>query len=137
MQDTTTDATDEAAVEQLEQLLVQYDEQGQLFGTSGAGAYFLAKFLDEHGVTVPGVVERVQGRVDNLLATADRFDHPGGSRRLARRMRDKASGMETVLRMLGHRADVTETDAPRDLITPLMLPLLQEQLRRAAGDDPS
>ena len=45
-------------------------------------------------------VERVRERIDNLLSMADRFDHPGGSRRLAQRARDKAAGMETALRLL-------------------------------------
>lgn len=44
--------------------------------------------------------EIVRQRIDNLLTVADRFDHPGGSRRLAQRARDKASGMETALRLL-------------------------------------
>lgn len=52
-------------------------------------------------------VQRVQERIDNLLSVADRFDHPGGSRRLAQRARDKAAGMETALRLLG----VTENSA--------------------------
>lgn len=46
-------------------------------------------------------VALVQERIDNLLSVADRFDHPGGSRRLAQRARDKADGMETALRLLG------------------------------------
>lgn len=46
-------------------------------------------------------VERVEARIDNLRNVADRFDHPGGSRRLAQRARDKADGMETALRLLG------------------------------------
>jgi hypothetical protein len=53
---------------------------------------------DERASTA--AVERVQARIDNLLTTADRFDHPGGSRALARRARDKAAGMETALRLL-------------------------------------
>lgn len=35
----------EPLTEWLEDVLVEYDEQGQLFGTSGAGAYFLARHL--------------------------------------------------------------------------------------------
>lgn len=46
-------------------------------------------------------VARVEGRIDNLRNVADRFDHSGGSRRLAQRARDKADGMETALRLLG------------------------------------
>ena len=38
--------------DRLESLLVQYDERGDLFGTSGAGAFFLAEFLIRHGVTL-------------------------------------------------------------------------------------
>lgn len=38
--------------ERLENLLVTYDERGDLFGTSGAGAFFLAEFLIRHGVTL-------------------------------------------------------------------------------------
>lgn len=44
--------------------------------------------------------EQVQDRIDNLLTVADRFDHQGGSRALARRARDKAAGMETALRIM-------------------------------------
>lgn len=48
----------------------------------------------------PNPILRVQDRIDNLHTVADRFDHPGGSRALARRARDKAAGMETALRLL-------------------------------------
>lgn len=47
-----------------------------------------------------GPSERVQARIDNLHTIADRFDHPGGSRALARRARDKADGMQTALWIL-------------------------------------
>jgi hypothetical protein len=42
---------DEATVDALENALVEYDERGELFGTSGAGAYFLASFLVKRGWT--------------------------------------------------------------------------------------
>lgn len=54
----------------------------------------------DHRPASLAAIERVQTRIDNLLTTADRFDHPGGSRALARRARDKAAGMETALRLL-------------------------------------
>lgn len=43
----------EYLLERLEDDLVKYDEQGRLFGTSGAGAQFLAAFLVDHGWAVP------------------------------------------------------------------------------------
>lgn len=46
-------------------------------------------------------VRLVEERIDNLRNVADRFDHQGGSRRLAQRARDKADGMETALRLVG------------------------------------
>lgn len=59
------------------------------------------------GVVVPvaGPIKRVQERIDNLLTVAERFDHPGGSKHLARRARDKAAGMETALRLLEPACD--------------------------------
>lgn len=35
----------EFLTEELEELLVSYDESGHLFGLSGAGAYFLAEHI--------------------------------------------------------------------------------------------
>lgn len=43
--DAATLTDNEALTERLEQALVAYDEDGRVFGTSGAGAYFLAKHL--------------------------------------------------------------------------------------------
>ncbi len=37
-------------IDTIEDALVTYDEQCQLFGTSGAGAYFLAKHLVDQGI---------------------------------------------------------------------------------------
>lgn len=51
-------------------------------------------------MSAPAAVEKVQARIDDLRNVADRFDHSGGSRRLAQRARDKANGMETALRLL-------------------------------------
>lgn len=54
--------------------------------------------------------EKVQARIDELHNVADRFDHSGGSRRLAQRARDKAAGMETALRLLDGFAGPTPGD---------------------------
>lgn len=40
----------EVMIDRLMDLLVEYDEKAELFGTSGAGAYFLAEFLVGKGV---------------------------------------------------------------------------------------
>ncbi|MBA2952148.1 hypothetical protein GON03_19210 [Nocardioides sp. MAH-18] len=77
-----------------------------------------------------GGIERVQERIDNLLSVADRFDHPGGSRRLAQRARDKAAGMEAALRLLG----VPENGVFGD---PLIHRLLSTPPGVQAGGDPS
>lgn len=56
--------------------------------------------LADESAHVVRVVESIQERIDNLLTVSDRFDHPGGSKHLARRARDKAAGLETALRLL-------------------------------------
>lgn len=46
------DALDpEVLIDRIQDLLVEYDEDGRVFGTSGAGSLFLAEFLVAHGVT--------------------------------------------------------------------------------------
>jgi hypothetical protein len=47
---------DEDALDRLEQDLVTYDTRGQLFGTSGAGAHFLATYLLAAGWRPPAVL---------------------------------------------------------------------------------
>lgn len=44
----------EAMIDRIQDILVSYDEDGRLFGTSGAGSLFLAEFLVAHGVTPRG-----------------------------------------------------------------------------------
>lgn len=71
---------DEDEVDALENALVEYDERGYLFGTSGAGAYFLARFLLDKGyhlAAVVGVVavqaeENPELALDLLLGRASR-----------------------------------------------------------------
>lgn len=54
----------------------------------------------------------VRARIENLHLVADRFEHPGGSRVLARRARDKAAGMETALRILASSLPAELTICP-------------------------
>lgn len=49
---------EEAMTEALEDLLVSYDTEATIFGTTGAGAFFLAEYLVRHGVTLGGQEEK-------------------------------------------------------------------------------
>lgn len=51
------DEIPEALVDRIQDALVEYDEDGRIFGSSGAGAYFLADHLAKSGaIALPAVL---------------------------------------------------------------------------------
>ena len=67
-------AANDALIDSIENALVEYDEQGQLFGSSGAGAYFLAKHLAEHDVMKDVRGEGLALAADLLRKVVDYWD---------------------------------------------------------------
>jgi hypothetical protein len=69
---TPTDGAEvEALAEVLEDAMVAYDEDGRVFGTSGAGAYFLGKHLAPVVADMLATVTAERDRARNLVVALE------------------------------------------------------------------